>query len=318
MDNIKRISIILDTDMDTDCDDAGALAVLNNYMRQGKVEILGVICDAPTEWGGSCIEVINKYFSHSHIPIGVVKTSDFSKEDLERFQSYNEHTNNLSSDIIYNQMIGSEIGKKSCDYPSALEVYRKLLASSDDNSVIICCIGLLTAIEQLLKSKPDKFSQLNGYEIVKQKVASFISMASMSFPKGFETFNWRMDKIAAEYVINNCPVPICVSSFGEDVLTGSTLSLKLTTNNPLRKAYEKYLGGPCRNRPSWDQIALLYAMQQDKDLFYEETGLTVKYDSTYNSCTWVDDVNGRKDKYIKLKVSDEKMSEYIESIMSLT
>jgi len=32
-------SIILDTDMDTDCDDAGALAILNSYFkrRSGKV-----------------------------------------------------------------------------------------------------------------------------------------------------------------------------------------------------------------------------------------------------------------------------------------
>ena len=43
-----------------------------------------------------------------------------------------------------------------------------------------------TAIEQLLKSKPDKFSQLYGYEIVKQKVASFISMAPCHFQKALK------------------------------------------------------------------------------------------------------------------------------------
>jgi inosine-uridine nucleoside N-ribohydrolase len=318
MDSRKIVSLILDTDMDTDCDDAGALVILNNYMKLNKVEMLGVICDAPTEFGGSCIEVINDCFLNSHIPIGVVKTSDFSKEEQERFQSYYTHVNSLPPDVFYNKTLGSPLEKKACDYPSAVEVYRKLLAASEDNSVVICCIGLLTALEQLLKSEPDGFSPLNGFELVKAKVSTVVSMACMSFPKGWEAFNWRMDKLAAEYVVNNCPVQICVSNFGSEVLTGSTLSSNLSADNPLRKAYEKYLGGPFKSRPSWDQIALLYAMGQDEELFCEKSGYTVSYDSTDNCCTWIKAVNGRKDKYINLKVSNEKMAEYIENLMCLT
>ena len=33
--------IIFDTDMDTDCDDAGALAILYEYVKRQKAELLG-------------------------------------------------------------------------------------------------------------------------------------------------------------------------------------------------------------------------------------------------------------------------------------
>ena len=73
---MEKVQLILDTDMDTDCDDAGALAVLNNYLIKGRVDVKAVICDAPSEYGGSCI---------SHQPVlrqqcayWVVKPEDWS------------------------------------------------------------------------------------------------------------------------------------------------------------------------------------------------------------------------------------------------
>ena len=95
MSKAAKVSIILDTDMDTDCDDAGALGILNTYMNQGKVNMLAVICDAPTEWGGACIENINRYYFNPDIPIGVVKTSDFSSNELKRFNAYYKHVAGL-------------------------------------------------------------------------------------------------------------------------------------------------------------------------------------------------------------------------------
>ena len=38
------MSLILDTDIDTDCDDAGALAVLHALQSRRQATILGVIC----------------------------------------------------------------------------------------------------------------------------------------------------------------------------------------------------------------------------------------------------------------------------------
>ena len=47
---MERPIILFDTDMESDCDDAGALALLLNACRAGEAQLLGVIADAP----GAC------------------------------------------------------------------------------------------------------------------------------------------------------------------------------------------------------------------------------------------------------------------------
>ncbi len=319
MTDTEKVQIILDTDMDTDCDDAGALAILNNYMSMGKVTVLGVICDAPTDWGGPCIEAINSYYSHGSIPIGVLRRADYPGKDAERFSLYDDHVKRMPEGVLYNKVLGSHIKKQINDYPRALDLYRSLLASSRDGSVLICCIGLLTVLDQLLKSKPDQYSSLDGIQLVEKKVKRIVSMASPPFPHaGIEKFNWRMDIEAAEYVVNNSPVPIHVSSYGEDILTGASLSYRLSEDHPVRRAYEIFLKGPGKKRPSWDQIALLYAMGHDRDDFTLEEGYTVSYDRTSNNFLWTPSgINGRKDRYVRLAISKEKMAEKIEALMAM-
>ncbi len=41
--------IIFDTDMDTDCDDAGALCLLLKFVKCGKADILAAIADTPVK-----------------------------------------------------------------------------------------------------------------------------------------------------------------------------------------------------------------------------------------------------------------------------
>ena len=65
------IKVILDSDMGSDCDDVGALAMLNEYANQGKVKILGVIYSSgAVPYGTGVIDAINRYYNHDNIPIG--------------------------------------------------------------------------------------------------------------------------------------------------------------------------------------------------------------------------------------------------------
>ena len=53
-------TLILDTDIDTDCDDAGALAVLHALADRGEVEIAGVVCDVGNPWAAACAAAVNR------------------------------------------------------------------------------------------------------------------------------------------------------------------------------------------------------------------------------------------------------------------
>ena len=55
--------------------------------------------------------------------------------------------------------------------PDAVTVYRQVLAAQPiADPVAISSIGLLTNLKGLLQSPPDKYSPLNGYDLVAQKV----------------------------------------------------------------------------------------------------------------------------------------------------
>src|SRR3712207_437465 len=46
--------ILFDTDMLTDCDDAGALAVLHALADNGEAEILATVVSVPNPWSAAC------------------------------------------------------------------------------------------------------------------------------------------------------------------------------------------------------------------------------------------------------------------------
>src|SRR5690625_1228115 len=85
--------IIFDTDMVPDYDDVGALAVLHALAAEGECDILATVSSNGHSTTAPTIEVINRYFGRSDIPIGVPGSHapDFTADRSE------EHTSELQS-----------------------------------------------------------------------------------------------------------------------------------------------------------------------------------------------------------------------------
>jgi hypothetical protein len=67
----EPVRIIFDTDMGSDCDDAGALAVLQVYADRGLTEIVGCIYSSgKVPYGAGVVEAINIYYGRPEIPVG--------------------------------------------------------------------------------------------------------------------------------------------------------------------------------------------------------------------------------------------------------
>jgi hypothetical protein len=64
------VPIILERDMDTDCDDAGALAVLHALADRGECEILGTMVSARHAGSAPTVAAINAYYGRPHLPVG--------------------------------------------------------------------------------------------------------------------------------------------------------------------------------------------------------------------------------------------------------
>lgn len=241
------IPVIFDTDMDSDCDDLGAMAVLHQLEKEGEIHILATMVSSTYPYSAPCVEVVNRYYGCPNIPIGVPKAnaapiphgSRYAQQLVERFPG-KLRTND--------------------DAPDATLLYRKLLAEAEDRSVVIVTVGDLTNLANLLNSDADEISPLNGTELIRKKVKRYVCMGGR-YPEQKQAGNWgnlMPNATATLRVAEGFPLPIIFSGDGEKVPTGTTLA-QTPVENPVRIGYELYLGTQ-KTRPSWDQIALLVAV----------------------------------------------------------
>ncbi|MCU0959867.1 MAG: glycosyl hydrolase family 28 protein [Pirellulaceae bacterium] len=281
----RPVPVIFDTDMHTDCDDVGTLAVLHALADLGEARILAVVHSAPAPWGPQCIGAINRYYDRPAIPVGSIAWPDYDVSPTyahyRRAQAYV-----LENGIDYVQRVAERAPAPPGSVADAVTLYRRVLADAPDHSVVICATGMLYALARLLDSPPDYISAWPGHELVARKVRLLVTMGGGVFPEGADPFNWECDRPSAARVLNAWPTPLAVSHHGEQVLTGARLTTDTPEANPVRCAYEIYLRGPGRSRCSWDQLAMLYAVRGTAGLFTERRGHRLVYDPQTGHHTW--------------------------------
>jgi hypothetical protein len=238
---LDPVMIILDTDMESDVDDVGALAMLHALADFGETEILGVIVCAKNPWSLLCADRINTYFNRPDIPLGQLKGPGVDRESLYARQIAEEFPGTLQS---------------SEDAPDAISQYRRILASQPDNSVIILSIGYLTNLRDLVLSGPDRISDLSGRDLVEQKVRLWVCMGGQ-FPEGREA-NIRWDTRASIEAIDNWPTEIIFSGWEIGLMDTGDQITDLPESSPVRRSYELFGRIPHKN---WDQVAGLFAVR---------------------------------------------------------
>src|SRR3990170_2451987 len=76
----QAVPIIFDTDIGTDVDDAGALAILHVLADRGEAKILAAMSANQNHWCAPAIDVINTYYGRPDLPIGASKTGPSPEE----------------------------------------------------------------------------------------------------------------------------------------------------------------------------------------------------------------------------------------------
>jgi pyrimidine-specific ribonucleoside hydrolase len=272
----KPSAIIFDSDMGPDYDDVGAITMLHAFADSGYAKILATIASTKYEGVAAIFNVFNTYFKRPGLEIGVPKGKALELKDVQHW------TDSLL--VKYPHRI-----KKNAEVPDAVEVYRKVLASQPDKSVTIVTVGFLTNLANLLQSPPDKYSRLDGKELVRRKVLRLVCMAGR-FPAGSE-FNVNRDAAASQLVFNNWETPVLLSGFeiGKKIKTG----LPLINNNAIKNSPVKDVFRICIpldpqdsiGRMSWDETAVLVAVKGYKPWYSLEKGKMIVAEDGSN--TWV-------------------------------
>ncbi|MCK0148229.1 nucleoside hydrolase [Arenibacter sp. F26102] len=297
------VPVIFDTDISGDYDDVGAMGMLHALADKGEIEILGTVASNLSPLVAPTIEVINTYFGRPDIPVGALKTSGVYQDSREL-----HWPDSLMVNFPHTY-------KSNDDAPDAVKVYRRILAEQPDSSVTIVTVGFLSNLKNLLQSKPDTFSPLNGKDLVEKKVKHWVAMAG-KFPSGKEV-NVKRDSLASYYAISNWPTPIVFSGFeiGNKVLTGLRLIKEGPEDSPIRMAYA--ISIPKRpydkfGRMSWDQTALLVAARGFDPYYTYKTGRFIPSEDGSNS--WEDDPQGDH-KYLVEKMPADSVAQVIENLM---
>lgn len=300
----QPVRIIFDTDIAPDYDDVGAMALLHAFADKGEAVILATISCNAFETTAPTLSVINTYFNRPDIPIGITKllapNKNCSQQWAQAIIAKYPHTLRSNSQA-----------------EEAVSLYRKILSAQPDSSVTIVSVGFFTNLAGLLHSKADRYSMLDGRELVLKKVKQLVSMAARidkDGKTGYE-FNVVVDAAASQKVFTHWPTPIIISGFeiGEKILTGIRLINNDTIqNSPVKDAFKIALVKDSNTvgRNSWDQTAVLIAVRGiDPSFSYRKINFEIKNDGQNIL------IPGEKFTYITFREPPESITKIIEDIM---
>lgn len=292
----EKTKIILDTDMGSDSDDAGALALLHHLSDNGLAEIVAVTHCASEISGPYAVKVINDYYGRGKIPVGKNKYSTFLEGS-----PYDQYTGLLMKKYLADN---DEI-----EFKDAISLMRSVLSEND--SITIAVIGMMNNLAMLLRSQPDSISPLSGIELVRNRVKDIYIMGGDFEDLSHAEFNVRNDIESAMYVAENCPVPICYCGFeiGDKVITGQRLKRE-SNLNPIKLAYSVHTEDGLNN--SWDPITVYCAvMKENNKLFKFSGGKNILFDSAGR----VRVTDDGKDFYVLLKTEISVIEHEIDSLI---
>jgi len=300
----QPVKVIFDSDMGPDFDDVGAITILHAMAAKGECEILATMASDGYPYIAPTLEAFNRYFKKPDIPIGVPGV------DAPKFSCPNHWNDSLAVNYLPKL-------KTNANYPSATEVYRKVLAKQPDGSVVIITVGFLSNLADLLKSGPDQFSPLSGKDLVAKKVKKWVAMAG-GFPEGNE-FNVNQHPKASEYVFRNWPTPILFSGFeiGVKIMTGNQVATRGSKGSPVQWAYHyclsNYENKKSLNRNSWDHTAVLCAVRNPENYFYVVRNGTFVCNPD-GSNTWNPDKNSNHS-FLVHKYPYQKIANILDDLM---
>ena len=267
-------NLIIDTDFGFDCDDAGALAVANILINEGKINILAVTHSVNKKIGCDAIKLINDYYGNPDIPVGVAEryalnVDEFYEEFYAKFHYADGFPGWGEKPTFYKILNNLNLKKyKNVVYRPAKEVIIEKLDESDDKSVTVVCIGQANNIADVLET--------NG-ALFKKKVKRVVVMCGNFNDYDYEyrlgdmywkgEFNVLLDIRSMQRLFAERDLPIFVLDFnqGFDVLSGA--SLQNQSDNPVKMAYFVHGNGINFNLPSWDIMTLMFASGEFNDMF---------------------------------------------------
>ena len=294
---MSPLSLLIETDIFSDVDDVGALAVAHAHADAGNVELLGVGVNTPSRWGVAMADLVNRHYGRPEIPVGAMLPLDDSVADTD----YARGTVRAFGIV---DPIGAE---------SAPQLLRRVLEAADDASVTVVSLGFFQNLVALLDEEPP--GGLPGRDLVRRKVARTVVMGGL-FPSGTE-FNVAEFPTTAGSFARRWPgrIEFLGWEVGDDVITGTELSRTGAADDPVAEAYRRF-SGPGAGRKSWDLMTVDLAVRGAADHYqYSEPG-RVEVDDD-GATTWHPAPDGPH-RYVTRVASADAVAAHLDGLLART
>lgn len=301
------VRIILDTDFHTDCDDAGALAVLHALADKRECEILAMMCSTKDPFAAPAMDVVNTYYGRPNIPIGIMKGPGVLRSS--------RYTKGVATEFPHNF--------QATEASDATDLYYDILTKQPDQGVVIVTVGYLTNIKNLLQV-PAEDGRMSGMDLVKKKVKKWVCMGGNFIghpPKdnlALGNVNFEKDSASSYYAIRHWPGELIfagreVCSVPSGVAIGKSL-WNTPSNNPVRRAYELYFDGKPSDRHVADLATVLYAVRGLRDYWdIQTTGhMNLHPDMTFE---WEFEGDSNQSYLLKKQKDGVPNDDYVEAVL---
>ena len=311
-------NIILDTDIGPDCDDAGALALLNIYADRGLCRILGVGHCTSNPYGAGAIDAICRHYGRDDVAIGTWTGGDFLNDEICS---------------RYNKPITERLPNryKERQPEDVVRMYRRILAQQPDGGVEFVAIGPLNNLSALLDSGADDVSRYTGKELVARKVAKLTLMAGIFRPSDedaaaeaerrggkhieeFAEYNVMCDVTASRNVADNWPTPKSYIGWEAGLMETGDCFADESADHPVRMAYELWNGGRQCRRCSWDLMTVMYAVEKGSPCVRDSAAGWIRF-TAEGYTHFTADENG-SDHFGELAMDESGIAKYINDILA--
>ena len=261
----EPVKLIFDTDMGNDVDDALALAMLHSLESRGESELLAITLTKDNAEVAPYVDAINTYYGRGEIPIGI--TNSGVTPEKSRFTGVTLETDDGKYIYPHDLQLGDPA-------PNAVPLLREILANQPDQSVVIVQVGFSTNLAQLLDTRADEHSDLEGVELISRKVKHISIMAGTFIPINNEThleYNIVQDIRSAQKLAEEWPTPVYWSGFEIGLaIRYPAISIeqdfRYVDRHPIPESYQAYVPTP-HERPTWDLTSVLWAVRQSRGYF---------------------------------------------------
>lgn len=246
--------------------------MLYRYDEQHLCRLLGVVVDREGEANADFADVMNTYFGHPNVPIGLVR--DCIKNP--RVWIDYAHVAYMTEADGTTPMFPRTIDRPGMR-PDGYQLYRRLLSLQSDHSVSIVSTGFVTSLAQLLQSGADEYSSLSGVELVRQKVKCIYLQGGVFGDAEESDFNFAQGITFAQTFFDLWPKevdmvfsPMEVGQAVEYTPEQVIADVSWTDRHPIKQVY---MTCDCNTgQRMWDPMCVIQAVEGDALFSLSERG----------------------------------------------